>query len=181
MSKVWIALFRGINVGGHHKLPMKALTQALLEDGLTDVKTYIASGNVVFRSTLAASTLKTRIEDVVEKGFGFRPRTFVITLAHLDKVLAANPYKDAEHQGKAQHIFFFEAAPTSVDRAVLDTLKAPSEAYTVTDEVLYLYAPEGIGRSKLVEKIERAVAADMTARNLNTVLAVRELAAASTG
>ncbi len=177
VDRIHIGLFRGINVGGNHKLPMKDLTRLMLAEGFTDVKTYIASGNVVFRSALIEADIATRIEDLVEAHFGFRPPVFLISLTHLEKVLVDNPYRDAEHQGKAQHVFFFKAPPTSVDHALLDGLKIESEAYSVTDEVMYLYAPEGIGRSKLAEKIGRAVKADMTARNLNTVETLRDMAA----
>ena len=174
---LWIGLFRGINVGGNNKLPMKELTRLMLAAGLTDVKTYIASGNVLFRSKLDEDRLEAMIGDLVETHFGFRASFFLITLTHLKKVLLENPYKDHEHQGKAQHVFFFKTPPTRVDRDLLDSLKIDSEAYTVTDEVMYLYAPEGIGRSKMADKIGRAVKADMTARNLNTVETLRDMAA----
>ncbi|MCR6660865.1 MAG: DUF1697 domain-containing protein [Asticcacaulis sp.] len=177
MSKVWICLFRGINVGGNNKLPMKDLTKVMLAAGLTDVKTYIASGNVLFRSDLDEAALEKLIGDLVENGFGFRPSIFLITLKHLEKVLAENPFRDHEHQGKAQHVFFFKAPPTKVDRDLLDSLKADSEACEITNELMYLYAPEGIGRSKMAEKLGRAVKADMTARNLNTVETLRDMAA----
>ena len=176
MSEVWICLFRGINVGGNNKLPMKDLTKAMLSAGLTDVKTYIASGNVLFRSDLAEAALETLIGDLVESGFGFRPSVFLITLAHLEDVLTENPFRDHEHKGKAQHVFFFKAPPTKVDRELLDSLKTDREAYEITDELMYLYAPEGIGRSKMVEKIGRAIKADMTARNLNTVETLKDMA-----
>ena len=177
MSKVWICLFRGINVGGNNKLPMKDLTQAMLATGLTDVKTYIASGNVLFRADLDEAALEALIGDLVETGFGFRPSIFLITLTYLEKVLAENPFRDHEHTGKAQHVFFFKAPPTKVDRDLLDSLKSDSEVYEITDELMYLYAPEGIGRSKMVENIGRAIKADMTARNLNTVETLGDMAA----
>ena len=177
MSKVWIGLFRGINVGGNNKLPMKDLTRVMLAAGLSDVKTYIASGNVLFRSDLSEAALDTLIGDLDEQNFGFSPSIFVITLSHVEKVLVENPFRDHEHKGKAQHVFFFKAPPSKVDRELLDSLKADSEAYEINDELLYLYAPEGIGRSKMVEKIGRAIKADMTARNLNTVEALRDMAA----
>ena len=181
MSKIWICLFRGINVGGNNKLPMKELTKVMLAAGLTDVKTYIASGNVLFGSDLNEAALEKLMGDLVETNFGFRPSIFLITLAHLEKALAENPFRNHEHQGKAQHVFFFKAPPTKVDRELLDSLKIDSEAYEITDELMYLYAPEGIGRSKMVEKLGRAIKADMTARNLNTVETLRDMAADLTG
>lgn len=178
MSKPWIGLFRGINVGGNNKLPMKELAARMVAGGLTDVKTYIASGNVVFRAAGKETTLAAKIENIVEEGFGFRPPVFVLSPKKLATVIANNPFKDAEHQGKAQHVFFLAAPATSIDRALLDGLKIESEAYALTDDAFYLYAPEGIGRSKLAEKIERAVKARMTARNLNTVLQLETMVAA---
>jgi len=181
MSKVWICLFRGINVGGNNKLPMKDLTKLMLAAGLTEVKTYIASGNVLFGSELDEAALETLIGDLVENGFGFRPSIFLITLSHLEKTLVENPFRDHEHKGKAQHVFFFKAPPAKVDRELLDSLKTDSEAYEITDELMYLYAPEGVGRSKMVEKLGRAIKADMTARNLNTVETLRDMAAGMAG
>jgi uncharacterized protein (DUF1697 family) len=174
---LWIGLFRGINVGGNNKLPMKELVKVLEAAGLIDVTTYIASGNMLFRSDRPEDELQTLIRDQVETHFGFRPLVFLITRDHLTKVANANPYKDHEHQGKAQHIFFLKAPATLVNHEFLDSLKIESEAYTVTDEALYLYAPEGIGRSQLVEKLGRGIKADMTARNLNTVITLLDMAA----
>lgn len=178
---VFIALFRGINVGGNHKLPMKELADRLSEAGLTDVKTYIASGNVVFRAKAKVPALATKIEAIVEEGFGFRPAVLVLTPEKLDAIIAANPFKDAPEQGKAQHVFFLQAPAASIDRALLDGLKQGREAYALTDDAFYLYAPDGIGQSKLAEKIDRAVKATKTARNLNTVMQLQTMAAALAG
>ncbi len=175
-AKVWIGLFRGVNVGGNNKLPMKELVKVLEAAGLSHVKTYIASGNIVFRSPLEAKPLEALIEDAIQQQFGFRPSTFVITLSHIEKLMKANPFRDHEHQGKAQHFFFLKAPASKVDHDKLESLKADSEAYDLTDEVFYFYAPEGVGRSKLIEKLSQAIKADMTARNLNTVETLRDMA-----
>ena len=185
MHRVFIALFRGINVGGNNKLPMKELTKVMLAAGLSDVKTYIASGNVVF--TCDASDLGSAEDDLgglieifVETHFGFRPRVMVLSLEYLEKILAANPFKDHEHKGKAQHIFLPFASTIRADLAILESLKAPSEAFHLGDHAFYLYAPEGIGRSKLAEKVDRALKTATTARNLNTMETLRDMAAALT-
>jgi uncharacterized protein (DUF1697 family) len=177
MSKpLWIGLLRGVNVGGANKLPMKELATLLESKGLEQVKTYIASGNLLFRSGLSGKALEKRIEDAIEARFGFRPPLFLVTLKHLEKLLAENPYRDREAQGKGQHFFFLKSPAKSADLELLEGLKADDEEFTLTDEVLYLYAPAGIGRSKLAEKIGRAIKADMTARNLNTVMTLRDMA-----
>ena len=80
----WVALLRGINVGGGNRLPMRDLVALLEGLGLEDVRTYIRSGNVVFRTPARNSAgLSRRIEDAIETGFGFRPRVMVRTLAEL--------------------------------------------------------------------------------------------------
>ncbi|MBP2158389.1 MULTISPECIES: DUF1697 domain-containing protein [Asticcacaulis] len=177
-STVWIGLFRGINIG-KHKMPMKELVKVLEAEGMTDVKTYIASGNVVFRSDLGEKALTERIEELVHENFGFRPPLTLITLPHLEKLLAANPFRDHEHKGKAQHIFFFRTPPSKLDREVLNGMLADNEAYHVNDEALYFYAPDGIGRSVFVEKMGKGIKGEMTARNLNTCETLRDMAAAA--
>jgi uncharacterized protein (DUF1697 family) len=176
-DKLWIGLFRGVNVGGNHKLPMKELKALMEAEGFTDVQTYIQSGNVVFRSGLSETETAARIETAIEQRFGFRPPLFLVTAEHLQKLLRENPFRDHEHKGKAQHFMFLKAPATSADLDALAALKANGEDFKLTDKVFYLYAPEGIGRSKLAEKIGRYIKADMTARNLNTVETLLEMAA----
>ena len=174
-EKTWIGLFRGVNVGGNNKLPMKDLVRLMTADGFAAVKTYIASGNVVFRTALGEAELQKRIEDLVEANFGFRSKVFLVMADHLQKLLDANPFKDHEHKGKAQHLFFIQGPIAKVDTARMDELKADNEAYHLTDECFYFYAPDGIGRSKLAEKLAQCLKADMTARNLNTVETLLEM------
>lgn len=174
-EKVWIGLFRGVNVGGNNKLPMKELVKLMEAEGFTRVKTYIASGNVVFRAEASEAELQKRIEDLVEANFGFRSKLFLVTADHLQKLLDANPFRDHEHKGAAQHLFFIQGPITKADTARMDELKAPNEAWHLTDECFYFYAPDGIGRSKLGEKLSQCLKADMTARNLNTVETLLEM------
>ncbi len=177
MSKpLWIGLFRGINVGGNNKLPMKELAALLTAEGLENVRTYIASGNILFRSDRDIAALDKTIGDVVQGGFGFRPSLFLVTLDHLEKLLAANPYREWEAQGKGQHIFFIKGPVKLADLDGLAALKDNGEDFTLTDEAFFLYAPQGVGHSKLVEKMGKYIKADMTARNLNTVGTLRNMA-----
>jgi uncharacterized protein (DUF1697 family) len=175
---VWIGLFRGVNVGGNNKLPMKELPKLLESDEIRDVRTYIASGNLLFRSNLGPLEIEKRIGDAIEGEFGFRPPFVPVILKRLEKLIANNPYCDREAQGKGQHFFFLKAPAKSADLDLLHGLKAEGEEFSLTNEVFYLYAPAGVGRSKLVAKIDRAIQADMTARNLNTVMTLRDLAKA---
>jgi uncharacterized protein (DUF1697 family) len=173
-EKTWIGLFRGINIGGN-RMPMKDLVRLMEAEGFTHVRTYIASGNVVFRATDGEAELQKRIEDLVEANFGFRSKLFLVTADHLQKLLDANPFKDHDHKGKAQHLFFIQGPIVKADTARMDELKADTEAWHLTDDCFYFYAPDGIGRSKLAEKLSQCLKADMTARNLNTVETLLEM------
>jgi uncharacterized protein (DUF1697 family) len=165
MKHTWIALIRGINVGGKNKVNMKELTQLMEEKGFGQVQTYIQSGNVVFRSE---SERGDEMATLIEESFGFRPAVFIMSGSYLRKAAEQNPYPvDA---GKMVHFFFCDQAPTNVDFDFLESLRLESESYKLIDRVFYLYAPEGIGRSKLAEKMGRAFkGVTMTARNLNTI------------
>lgn len=169
--KSWIILLRGINVGGHHIVPMKDLRQLMEENGFQNVSTYIQSGNVVCQYPTKPET---EIGDLIEKQFGFNPSSFVLSAEDLQKAADNSPYpKDG---GKTVHFFFFYEEPKQVDYELLDSLKAENESYELIGNVFYLHAPDGIGRSKLVEKISKVFAkADMTARNLNTVNKLLEM------
>lgn len=153
---------------------MKELVKLMESAGFVDVKTYIQSGNVVFRSPAKP---KDEIGQLIEKKFGFKPSVFILSVAEFKKAAANNPYET--DQGKTVHFFFCDQQPKSVDYQLLESLRAKSEEYKLVDNVFYLYAPEGIGRSKLVEKMGKAFpSVDMTARNLNTINKLLELSGA---
>ncbi len=169
-----IALLRGINVGGHHKVPMKELRELLTAHGYGKVRTYIQSGNVVYDSTDAPSRA---IDALVEERFGFCPSVFTLTLEALQEAAANNPWPDAP--GKAVHFVFCSGNPGDVDRDLLDSLRTRSEAFRQVGQVFYLHTPDGFGRSKLANNLDRAFrGVAITARNLNTVNRLLELAAA---
>ncbi len=178
--KTWIALLRGINVGGNNILPMKDLRALLSDLGYRNPQTYIQSGNCVFGSDDgSAATHQTRIADAINAQFGFSPQVFVLTLEALNDAIAANPYPQGYDNPKTVHLSFL-AEPADV--AGLETLEAcrkDSEAYTLTPAVFYLYAPDGIGRSKLAAKVEKALGVAATGRNLRSAMKIAELAEAS--
>lgn len=171
--KTYIALFRGINVGGHHKMPMKALTALLEGLGLSRVQTYIQSGNVVFHAPKGTVThWSTAIRGAVTEHFGFSPWVLVMEAATLVRAAEANPFPQAEADHKTLHLFFLAAKPKSPNFEALDRLKAPNESYTLLDTVFYLHAPNGIGVSKLAGRVEGLLGVEATARNWRTVCEV---------
>jgi uncharacterized protein (DUF1697 family) len=165
---IYIALFRGINVGGNNLLPMKELAGILQRVGCTSVRTYIQSGNAVF-STQKRDAKK--IADEIGAGIlevrGFRPKVMLLGLPELEQAIKNNPFKTAD--GKALHVFFLESVPKKPDLAALTALKAESERFALEGNVFYLYTPDGFGRSKLGAKVEQRLGVAGTARNWNTV------------
>jgi uncharacterized protein (DUF1697 family) len=174
---VWIALLKGVNVGGHHILPMKDFAKNLQQAGFDDVRTYIQSGNVVFKSAIAdRQQLSGCIGDTIHKSSGFRVNVFVLNATELETVAAKNPYPAAEAEPKSLHAFFLASAPKKSALKVLDGLKTRSESFAVIGKVLYLHAPDGIARSKLAAGTGKALGVDATARNWRTVCKLLEIA-----
>lgn len=165
--RIWIGLFRGINVGGHNKVPMKDLVTLLCGLGFERVRTYIQSGNVVFGGSGTAAKLSEDIGAAVSRRFGFRPFLVLLDAKQLAQAAAANPFPAARPQ--SLHLWFLERAPGSASLKPLETLRATSEKVALRGKVLYLYAPQGIGRSKFAARAESLLGVAGTARNWRTV------------
>ena len=172
---VWVALLRAVNVSGSNKLPMAEFRAALSKAGLKDAKTYIQSGNAVFRSDLAAGALSDLIADVILRHFGFRPPVLVIEQGAFQAALDGNPFPNAPDP-KHLHAFFMAKPLPDAGFAFLKSLAAPGEAYAVRGKVLWLHLPAGLARSKLANRVMN-LPVDITARNLRSVEAVAKLAA----
>jgi uncharacterized protein (DUF1697 family) len=173
---VYVALFRGINVGGSHSLPMQALRNLLARIGCEDVQTYIQSGNAVFRSGQDATTLISSIKTAISEQFGFAPSVCLLTIEEYQSIVAANPYPDAVDTPKHLHVWFLIGAVDSPDLDSLESFKSPTERYELSANAFYLHAPGGIGRSKLAAKVDRCLGVETTARNWRTVTKVSDLA-----
>ena len=173
---VYVALLRGINVGGRSKLPMAQLRALAIECGLAEVRTYIQSGNLVFASPDPAAAVAGRLEATIAAAGGPAPRVAVRSRDELAAVVAGNPYLEQSTDAKQLHVaFLVEGA----DPAPLDELDLPGfapEELTVRGRETYLYLPNGIGRSKLAEALSRPKSTDATVRNWRTVLKLLELA-----
>ncbi len=164
-----IVLLRGINVGGHNKLPMAEFTDILNELGADGVKTYIQSGNAVMQGDIGGEAIAAAIETAK----GFRPEVMVVPFEAFNAIADANTFTAAE--GKTLHVWFLADVP-KFDVARADTLAIASESYLVTDQAIYLLAPDGIGRSKLAAAMEKIAGVPATARNWNTVVKLLALA-----
>ena len=175
--KTYIVLFRGINVGGNGKLPMKDLVAVLEGLGLQGVRTYIQSGNAVFRGeVMATAQLAVKIAAAIEKSHGFAPWVRLLEAPLLEQAIERNPYPEAEAAPATLYVNFLAAVPPKPDLDGLEKRRAASERFLLAGDVLFLHAPDGIGRSKLAAGMERLLGVPMTSRNWNTVLKLRDMA-----
>lgn len=176
---VVISLLRGVNVGGHHKIKMDAL-RALYESlELQDPQTYIQSGNVVFRTRERNMVrVAKRIEDGIEQQFGFRPAVMARTSSELSEVIAKNPFANRrDFEPSKLLVDFLAADPGSEARDKVLQIKAEPEELRAMGRELYIYFPNGMGRSKLPwAAIDKAVKTPGTCRNWNTVNKLLEIA-----
>ncbi|MCH8929566.1 MAG: DUF1697 domain-containing protein, partial [Proteobacteria bacterium] len=146
---------RGINVGGKNLLKMKELVVLLNEACCSEVKTYLQSGNAVFKSAeSSARAMETRIEKALKEGPGIDARVLVLGREELGRAIASNPFPQAQSDPKTLHLFFLSEPPHSPDSKSLNTYKADSESFVLAGRVFYLHAPEGIGRSRLAARVE---------------------------
>jgi uncharacterized protein (DUF1697 family) len=167
--KTYIILLRGVNVGGKNLLPMKELSTALESDGFKNVKTYIQSGNIVLKSDKRPEN---KIAALIQQNFGFTPEVLTLSEEEFKSAISNNPYK--EYEGKFVHSYFCKETPKQ-NTSKLESLVSDTERYKIIDKVFYLHAPDGIGRSKLVAKIEDCLGVPATGRNLNTVNKLEEI------
>jgi len=168
--KTYIALFRGINVGGSNVLPMRDLVAQLEDLGSQNVKTYIQSGNAVFQNEEEdASLLSNKIMAAIKKSHGFEPHVLLLMPAEIARAVASNPFPEAEAEPKTLHVYFLASMPKNLDLGALDSIKSDRERFALKDRVFYLHAPEGIGRSKLAANTEKLLGVAITGRNWRTV------------
>ncbi|MCI0548248.1 MAG: DUF1697 domain-containing protein [Candidatus Rokubacteria bacterium] len=174
-----MAFIRGINVGGKHLIPMEVLRGLCAKVGLADARTYIQSGNVVFRAgKREMSRAEAALAGAVEAERGFRPSVAVRTLADLRRVASARPFggrRDLE-PGKLLVMFLTgEAGPGAAE--AIGALKTNPERIELSGREAFLYFPNGIGKSKLaLATVERALKASGTTRNWNTVTTMLAMA-----
>ncbi len=175
---VWVALLRAVNVSGVNRLPMEEFRGLLTGLGLAGAKTYIQSGNAVFRSDRTGADLAAVIADGVLARFGFRPPVLMLTEAEIEAALAACPFGN-ESEDKV-HFFFMERELPRVTGDFLRALAAPDERHAWRGKVLWLHLPDGIGRSKLAHRVMN-LPVDITARNMKSVRALAALAVKAGG
>lgn len=168
-SKItYVALLRAVNVGGKGKLPMKDLKAMCEEAGFFDVRTYIASGNVVFESDDGPEKVGELIELRLADYAGERVDVYVRTAREMRDLVDANPYPD--QPGNKVAVLFLDRKPPSDPGAIASGVQ--NESFRPAARELFIHYPDGLGRSKL--DFGRDLKG--TARNMNTVTKLAAMA-----
>ena len=164
-----VALLRGINVGGKAKLPMKELAAAFAEAGANDVRTYIQSGNVVFRAE-DADAVCARVTRQIAERYGYPGRIVRRTAAELRAAYGNNPFATAGANAALLHVYFLADLPVPKAVEALDLERSAPDAFAVVGREIYLHLPNGMARTKLTNVyFDKALATVSTARNWRTV------------
>jgi uncharacterized protein (DUF1697 family) len=167
----YVALLRGVNVGGHRRVPMAELRAVLTGLGLRDVSTYLASGNAVFSSDLDAEALERAVHSAILERMSVGTRVLVRSAAEMAQVVADNPWPDRATEVTQLHAVFLTAEPADVP----DLSHFLPDELEVHGRVAYVWYANGAGRSKLQLTMPGVQG---TARNWRTVLALAEMTAA---
>jgi len=177
-AETFVALLRGINVGGKNKLPMQDLAALCTELGCTDVRTYIQSGNVVFTAPASwATCFAADLQQAIAAEFSLRVPVVLRSTAQLGRIAAGNPFVERGIDPTLLHVAFLADAPGRAAAAALDPQRSPGDAFTVAGQEVFLHLPNGVARSKLTNAwFDGALATTSTIRNWRTVLALLELA-----
>jgi uncharacterized protein (DUF1697 family) len=176
---VIISMLRAVNVGGHNRIKMDAL-RALYESlKLRDPQTYVQSGNVIFRTEERDLVrLAQRVENGIERRFGFRPAVIVRTASELRNVIARNPFAKRRGIEPSRLLVTFLAGDPGRDaREQVRRMKTAPEELRIEGRELYTYYPNGMARPKLSwAALERTLKTPGTGRNWNSVTKMLEIA-----
>jgi uncharacterized protein (DUF1697 family) len=167
---VFVALLRAVNVGGTGSLPMTELKAICEGLGFSDVKTYIQSGNVLFRSDEPEKTVEERLDEALGKTMGKRPGVMVRSRKELDKLAADAPFPKA----KPNCLLVYFLPEKQPGDALEKMVAHDGEEAKLAGREIYVHYPNGSGRSKL----KLPALKPGTSRNLNTVRKLAEMAAA---
>lgn len=176
--KKYIALLRGINVGGHKKIKMVDLKAMMEKSGFKGVQTYIQSGNIVFKSEAEKlQNLEMRIKNSIENTFGFDVPVVVKTRTEMVKILKDNPFTKKEDL-EANKIYYvlLQSEPEHDAIVNIDPEKYPNETFLIHTNCVYLNCKNGAGKAKLTTNvIERKLKVSATTRNHKTILKLLEI------
>lgn len=177
-SSTHVALLRGINVGGKHRLRMASLKEIFENAGATEVATYIQSGNVVFHCPASKLEGVVRgVEKEIEKREGFEVPIVTRTAEELAEIVKTNPFDDGSADPKALHVMILADEPKRSAVENLDPDRSPPDRFEVIGAEIFLHCPNGVARTKLTTSyFDAQLDTTSTMRNWRTVLKLLEMA-----
>ena len=179
VTGVTVALLRGINVGGKNKLPMKDLAAMFVDAGCDDVRTYIQSGNIVFRmDSTPGEDIPSLISESILNRFGYRVPVVIRTAREFQEIVQANPFVEAGAESDKLHVVFLADLPDRAHVEALDPNRSPGDEFAVVGREVFLHCPNGVARSKLTNSyFDSRLSTTSTARNWRTVRKLLDMAA----
>jgi len=173
--KTYIALLRGINVSGQKKVPMAELREMLLKEGFNDVKTYIQSGNVIFKSSeINKTTIEAHIKKAILAHFGFNVPVLIKTKDEIDNILESCPF--LEEKKEKSYYTLLHAIPNRELIEKVEKETYPNETFNITHECIYFYSSVGYGKAKCNNNFfERKLEVSATTRNYKTMVKLLSL------
>jgi uncharacterized protein (DUF1697 family) len=176
-SAIYVALLRGINVGGKNKLPMKELVQLFAEAGCRDVRSYIQSGNVVFNAdTELFGQIATVVSATIAERYGYEVPILLRSTEQMAAVIGGNPFLEAGAAEDTLHVLFLSNVAEAHRVDVLDPDRSKPDSFIVRGREIYLCLPNGVGRSKLTnDYFESKLATTSTGRNWRTIATLFEM------
>ena len=182
MAGVNVALLRGINVGGKNKLRMADLAAMFREAGCDDVRTYIQSGNVVFRADAAlAGDIPALISASIMDQFGYQVPVIIRTALEVQEIVQANPFAETGAEANKLHVMFLADLPDRAHVEALDPNRSPGDEFAVLGREVFLHYPNGVARSKLTNAyFDSSLSTTSTSRNWRTVGKLLEMVNAAT-
>jgi len=177
MSLTYVALLRGINVGGKNKLPMQDLVEMFVEAGCDNVRSFIQSGNVIFSAAPGApERLPSLISTRISERFGYKIPLILRTAEQVGDVISNNPFLNAGVAEEQLHVLFLAHLPASRRIQDLDPDRSPPDAFKVRGQEIYLRLPDGAARTKLTNQyFDSKLRTTSTGRNWRTVTKLFEL------
>lgn len=173
----YAAFLRGINVSGQNRIKMAALKELFEKNGCENVTTCLQSGNVVFDTKQTdASAIETRLEVSIKKDLGLDIKVVVRSLKYVSKIVANNPFLTTKYDREFLHATMMKHPVKAIDTKSIDEKKEKKEAYAVSGDCVYLYCPNGYGRTKLNNASWEKWCGDIgTTRSWKTVLAIKDM------
>lgn len=177
MASIYLALLRGINVGGKNKIAMSDLARIFSEAGCEGVRTYIQSGNVIFKADPAVvAEIPSRVTSEIASRHALKVPVVLRTAEQMGEIAKNNPFLAGGTPEDTLHVMFMAGAPEPDKIAALDSNRSLPDQFSVIGQEVYLYLPNGAGHTKLTtDYFDSRLGTTSTGRNWRTVLNLLEM------